>query len=121
MSDATESVITIDAATVAALSPADKTIFILGGVKDTLDFTAPTEWRLTEPIVSSQFVLTITNQLTGEVVQYNSAAPWQNPIQPSDVDNGGDRDDQRRAPHHQRTRTPPVSQTTTVRSHCMIR
>ncbi len=89
MSDATKSVITIDAATVAALSPANKTIFIVGGEKDVLDFKNPADWRLTEPIVNTQFVLTITNQVTSEVVQYNSAAPWQNPIQASDVNNSG--------------------------------
>jgi predicted outer membrane repeat protein len=89
MSDSTQSVITIDAATVAALSPFDKTIFIVGGEKDVLDFKNPADWRLTEPIVNGQFVLTITNQVTGEVVQFSSAAPWQNPIQPSDVNNSG--------------------------------
>lgn len=89
MSDSTPSVIIIDAAAVAAMSPADNTISIIGGDMDALRFTDPTDWRLSDPIVNGEFIQTIVNQVSGEIIQYNSRASWHNPIQPSDVDNGG--------------------------------
>lgn len=89
MSDANPSVIAIDAASVAAMAPNSKTILVVGGEDDVIDFKDAADWRLTEPADNGQFLLTITNQQTSEVVQYASATPWQNPIQASDVDNGG--------------------------------
>ncbi|MFK8113549.1 MAG: beta strand repeat-containing protein [Rubripirellula sp.] len=88
-SDGANSVV-IDAATVAALSPTDSTINVVGGAGDTVVFNNPTEWRLTDPIVNgNEFIQAATNQLTNEVVRLSLPNAWQNPIETSDVNNNG--------------------------------
>jgi predicted outer membrane repeat protein len=83
-------VIVINATAVAAMSPADKTISVVGGALDAIVFRNPADWRLTAPqIIGGEFVQTVTNQETGEVVLVRLPGSWQNPIETSDVNNNG--------------------------------
>jgi hypothetical protein len=92
--DATDSgvnEITIDASAVATLSPTSNTIRVIVGLFDSIRFTDAPDWRMTEPsIEAGNFIRVATNQVTGEIVEVDGPADWQNPIEPSDVNNDGE-------------------------------
>ncbi len=80
----------IDAAAVAALSPSNNTISVLGGNGDDIDFQDAEDWEMIDPVIEdSLFYNVASNTETGEIVRINAARPWQNPIELSDVNNDG--------------------------------
>lgn len=82
--------LTIDATTVASLSPVAKSILIQAGGEDELAVVDAVDWLMTSPInINGRFIRTATNEDSGEVIQYESPADWQNFLQNSDINNDG--------------------------------
>ncbi len=88
LTDASANTITIDAASVSQLSPANNTIAVIGSEGDAIDFADAADWGMTEPaIAGGRFIRVATNAETGQVVEIDLPDPWQNPIEASDVNN----------------------------------
>ena len=88
--DATTAV--IDGPTVANLAPTGP-LQILGGREDVIQITDASSWRLTTPISrEGRFFVTASNSGSGgnESIEADLGRPWQNFLQPSDINNDGD-------------------------------
>ncbi len=96
LSDPGAATVTIDAAAVRALAPANAKLLVVGHEagttnNDNLVFTDESDWRMTDPSVrDGVFFQQATNLLSGERIEADVPSPWQNLIQASDVDNSGD-------------------------------
>jgi len=53
-------------------------------------FTDEADWRMTEPIVNGEFLLTATHQTEGQQIVASVLRPWRNLVSASDIDNSGD-------------------------------
>ena len=91
-SAAAVSQILLDAPTVAALSPANKTVRVTGGVDDVVTLTDSENWSMTDPVIDGgRFYRVAVNQLTAEQIQLDDdSSAWQNLVTTTDVDASGD-------------------------------
>ncbi|MCG8649334.1 MAG: GEVED domain-containing protein, partial [Pirellulales bacterium] len=85
------SLLTLDAASVNALSPSSRTLAVIAGQGDKIAFSDSSDWRLTEPLVTPlRFVRTAINTANGQQrVQFDAPNPWQNFLRLGDVNNDG--------------------------------
>ncbi|TWU48733.1 hypothetical protein Poly51_46350 [Rubripirellula tenax] len=83
--------VTINTATVSALSPSDRSILVRGdGSLDRFVFADAAEWRLGAPeLIDGEFMLVAVQQSSGEIVRSTMSTGWHNFIEPSDVNNSG--------------------------------
>ncbi len=92
--DANANIITIDAATVGALSPSAKSVIISGGQGDAIVFDDADDWIMGPTSISNNtFVRSVVKTpLDGgtETIQATLPSPWQNLVRVSDVNNNGD-------------------------------
>ena len=91
-SAAAVSQILLDAPSVAALSPANKTVRVTGGVDDVVTLTDSENWSMTDPVIDGgRFYRVAVNQLTAEQIQLDDdSSAWQNLVTTTDVDASGD-------------------------------
>ena len=89
LGDENANVITVDAASVSALSTAGP-ITIRGGDGDTIRFADSDDWRYDDPIeVDGRFTHQIANIVSDQVLQVDLANVWQNVTNPSDTNGDG--------------------------------
>ncbi len=83
--------VTIDAETVATMSPIAKEITIIAGAEDELAVADAANWLMTDPInINGRFIRTATHQTSNsEVIQLESPSQWQNFLRHGDVNNDG--------------------------------
>jgi hypothetical protein len=91
LTDESDTALTINAAIVANLSPNNSTISISGIDGDTVTFADLDDWRVESGIIrDGVFFRVAVNQMTSEIVELDLPAPWQNPLEASDVDASGE-------------------------------
>ena len=85
-----ETRITMDASGVLALSPDDSTVTVRLDASDSIRLTDNPDWRMASPrVTDGEFFLVIDSQTSAAQVEVATTQPWQNPLDPSDIDNGG--------------------------------
>ncbi|MDA9857481.1 GEVED domain-containing protein [Rubripirellula sp.] len=90
LTSAGETRITMDAAGVVALSPDNSTVTVRLEANDSIRFTDNPDWRMGAPrVTDGEFLLVIESQTSAAQVEVATTQPWQNPLDPSDIDNGG--------------------------------
>ncbi len=78
--------ITLDAAAIDNMSPAENQLLVLLNDDDQLNFSDLTHWNLgASSILDNTFTQTATQQVTNTVVNVRPASPWQNFLRASDV------------------------------------
>ncbi len=83
--------VTVNATLVTKLSPVAKSIKIVAGQPNQIVFADAHDWLMSDPLnIDGRFIRTATHNGTGNpVVQVNAPSPWQNFLQPGDVNNDG--------------------------------
>lgn len=84
--------VSLDAATVALLSPESNVIRIVGGQGDGIDVRDSANWRMAAPLtIDNEFILTAETSASGgsESIEVNLPHAWQNFLQAGDVNNDG--------------------------------
>jgi hypothetical protein len=90
LSDPEPANLTIDAATLRDLMAPATTTHFVGGESDKLTFLDAPQWRMSKPIVlDGQFILTTTNQVSGEMIEASVPHPFHNLVTAADVNNDG--------------------------------
>ncbi|MDG2224596.1 MAG: choice-of-anchor Q domain-containing protein [Rubripirellula sp.] len=85
-----ENTIILDADGVVAMSPGDSTVTVRLAASDSIQFADNADWRMASPRVKDgEFLLVIDNETSNAFVELVTPNPWQNPLDPSDIDNGG--------------------------------
>jgi hypothetical protein len=80
----------MDAAAISKLSPTALTVSVVGGAGDAVEFRDLAEWQLIEPRIVNGRFLRVVNHTTGnQTVQLDLPNPWQNPLEPSDINADG--------------------------------
>ncbi len=84
--------LTINAAIVTNLSPADKMLTIIAGEGDTIDFKDVDTWRMADPVMVGDRLMLMVENLAGgsETLRASMSHPWQNCLRRGDVDNDGE-------------------------------
>ncbi len=94
LSDPTDNVIMVNAASIRALSPTVQSVMVVGEQDDAIEFQDAQDWRMGETfIVDGQFIRSAVRvPATGgsEALEIDLPHAWQNVIQVSDVNNSGD-------------------------------
>lgn len=80
--------VVLEAAAVRAMDPDRGGVVVVGESGDVVEFADSPNWRMGEPIDVAGFVFRVANTF-GTFVQFDFGSPWQNAVQPSDVNNDG--------------------------------
>lgn len=88
LSSADATIVVLDAAVVATLSPNLVRLTITAGEEDRIQVNEADQWRLGAPINNGSFLLTASTT-NGEVIEAAVAHAWQNFLQTGDVNNDG--------------------------------
>ncbi|MEM8670512.1 MAG: choice-of-anchor Q domain-containing protein [Planctomycetota bacterium] len=90
LTDISSTRLTLDVNAVDGASPVQQAITVLAGAGDSFNFFDSVDWRMTTPTDNGvDFFLRARHMTGGQVVEIQSPTPWQNPLDPSDVDGNG--------------------------------
>lgn len=95
LSNTAQANVVVNADVISQLSPTTNIVSFIGDKtddtlpEDEMIFEDQADWRMTDPIAGTEFLLTATHQTSGQQVEASLLRPWRNFVSPSDINNDG--------------------------------